>query len=281
MDLVHSVELGAASALAAILGSMLGLGGGVFLVPIFTLFFGVSQKAAIAASAIAVVTNSVVGSQSHLKAGFTNLRLGMTLQVTMALGALCGAFVGVYARESVLYVLFGVVLLYSAVSMLIKRKAPPPDVTGADPHRLGATFHDPAVKTDTHYVPHNVPVGLGVSGGAGILSGMLGVGGGVIAVPAMNILMRVPMKAAAGTSAFMVGITSVSTAFVYYSNGKVDPTVVAPAMIGIFAGGRLGSILTKKLKTANLIVIFVTILLFLGASMFLKGIGVDVPWERR
>jgi uncharacterized membrane protein YfcA len=281
VDLVQSVELGAASALAAILGSMLGLGGGVFLVPIFTLFFDVSQNAAIAASAIAVVTNSVVGSQVHLKSGFTNLRLGMTLQVSMALGALCGAFIGVYAPDSILYVLFGMVLLYSAVSMMIKRKAPPPDVAGSDPLRLGASFHDPAIKNDIHYVPHDVPVGLGISGGAGILSGMLGVGGGVIAVPAMNLLMRVPIKAAAGTSAFMVGITSVSTAFVYYSSGKVDPTVVAPAMIGIFAGGRLGSTLTKRLKTANLIVIFVAILLFLGASMLLKGLGVDVPWQRR
>jgi uncharacterized membrane protein YfcA len=110
---------------------------------------------------------------------------------------------------------------------------------------------------------------------------MLGVGGGVIQVPAMNLVMRIPLKAAAGTSAFMVGVTAVSTAFVHYSAGNVDPTVVVPAMIGIFAGGRLGSTLTKRMRVADLLLIFVAILIFLGASMFLTGVGVDLPWQRR
>jgi uncharacterized membrane protein YfcA len=109
---------------------------------------------------------------------------------------------------------------------------------------------------------------------------MLGVGGGVIQVPAMNLFMKVPLKAAAGTSAFMVGITSVATAFVHYSDGNVDPTVVAPAMIGIFAGGKIGSTLTKRLKVADLLMIFVAIIGFLGISMLLTGAGVELPWER-
>lgn len=278
MDIVHWIELGGASAAAAVLGSMLGLGGGVFLVPIFTLFFGVSTKTAIAASAVAVVTNSVVGSQAHLRNGFANLRLAMLLQVTTAVGALIGAFAGVLAPEKALQIVFGMVLVYSAVSMLKKRQASDDTSSDPDPHQLGGEFEDAGKKI--RYVPGSIPTGLGISGTAGVLSGMLGVGGGVIQVPAMNLFMKVPLKAAAGTSAFMVGITSVATAFVHYSDGNVDPTVVAPAMIGIFAGGKIGSTLTKRLKVSDLLMIFVAIIAFLGLSMFLTGVGVDLPWQR-
>jgi len=281
VDLLHSVELGAASAAAAVLGSMLGLGGGVFLVPIFTLFFGVSAKTAIAASAVAVVTNSVVGSQTHLRNGFTNLRLGMVLQITTAIGALIGAFASVYAPANLLNVIFGFVLVYASLSMLARRQASFDTSRDRDAHRLGESYVDASTRTPVRYVPYAVEKGLGISGAAGVISGMLGVGGGVIQVPAMNLIMRVPLKAAAGTSAFMVGITSIATAFVHYSAGNVDPTVVVPAMIGIFAGGRAGSVLTKHMKVSNLLVIFVAILLFLGASMFLTGVGVDLPWQRR
>jgi uncharacterized membrane protein YfcA len=278
VDLVHWIELATASASAAVLGSMLGLGGGVFLVPIFTLFFGISTKTAIAASAVAVVTNSVVGSQGHLKNGFANLRLGMMLQVTMAIGALIGAFAGVLAPERALKILLGLVLIYSAASMLRKRQASDDTSTDPDPHGLATEFTDGGRLV--RYVPARIRTGLGISGAAGVLSGMLGVGGGVIQVPAMNLFMKVPLKAAAGTSAFMVGITSVATAFVHYSDGNVDPTVVAPAMIGIFAGGKLGSTLTKRLKVADLLMIFVAIIGFLGISMLLTGAGVDLPWQR-
>ncbi len=281
MVLVQSVELAGASAAAAVLGSMLGLGGGVFLVPIFTLFFGVSAKTAIAASAVAVVTNSVVGSQTHLRNGFTNLRLGMVLQVTTAIGALAGAFASVYAPENLLNVIFGFVLIYASLSMLARRQASYDTSRDPDPRELGDAYDDPSTTSRVRYVPYGVRNGLGISGVAGVISGMLGVGGGVIQVPAMNLVMRVPLKAAAGTSAFMVGITAVSTAFVHYSAGNVDPTVVVPAMIGIFAGGRIGSVLTKRMKVASLLLIFVAILVFLGASMFLTGVGVDLPWQRR
>jgi len=278
VDYVQWIELAAASASAAVLGSMLGLGGGVFLVPIFTLFFGISTKTAIAASAVAVVTNSVVGSQTHLRNGFVNLRLGMMLQVTTAIGALIGAFAGVWAPDKALRIVFGAVLIYSALAMVRKRQASYDTSHDPDPHQLGASFKDGG--KEVKYVPSAIRTGLGISGTAGVLSGMLGVGGGVIQVPAMNLFMKVPLKAAAGTSAFMVGITSVATAFVHYSDGNVDPTVVAPAMIGIFAGGKLGSTLTKRLEVADLLIIFVVIIAFLGISMFLTGVGIDIPWQR-
>ncbi len=281
MDLSLAIELGLAAAGTAILGSMLGLGGGVFLVPIFTLFFGVDQKLAIGASAIAVATNSVVGSTVHLESRFTNLRLAMILQVTTAAGALIGAIVGVWAPERAINVLFGLVLVYAALSMGRKRSGATVDTSNdPDPHRLGAEYIDPQSKTVVRYVPRNLRPGLAISSFAGAMSGMLGVGGGVIQVPVMNVLMAIPMKAAAGTSSFMVGVTTVATASVYYSRGKIDPTVVVPAMVGIFVGSQFGSRLTRRLKPQRLMIIFVLILLYLGGSLLLKAVGIELPGQK-
>lgn len=277
MDIVLGLELAGVAAVAAVLGSMLGLGGGVFLVPIFTLFFGIDPKIAVGASAVVVVTNSVVGSTVHLRNRFTNLRLAMLLQVTMAVGALAGALYGVNARPATVYVVFGLVLLYAAVSMGIPRSNAVAQLR-PDPLNLGAGFHDSASGTDTVYVPKQVPAGMGISVGAGVLSGMLGVGGGVVMVPVMNQLMGIPVKAAVGTSAFMVGITSVATASVFYANGKIDPEVVVPAVLGVFIGGQVGARLTKKLKAQRLSLLFAIVLLYLGVRMVLQGMGVSVPW---
>lgn len=282
MDVSTSIGLGIVASMAAVLGSMLGLGGGVFLVPIFTLFFGVDQKLAIGASAIAVATNSVVGSTVHLRSRFTNLRLAMLLQVTTAVGAIVGALVGVYANPRFINAVFGAILVYAALSMLRQRHAapPPPPEVGGDPFALGASYHDPASGKVVRYVPRRVPVGLGVSGFAGVLSGMLGIGGGVIQVPAMSILMRIPVKAAAGTSSFMVGITAVATASIFYAQGEIDSTVVVPAMVGIFVGSQLGSRLTRRVRTQNLVLLFVLILAYLGLSLLLKAAGITLPGQR-
>lgn len=282
MDFARFIELGVVSAAAAIVGSMLGLGGGVFLVPIFTLFFGVDQKIAIGASAIAVVTNSVVGATVHLQSRFTNIRLAMLLQVTMATGATIGAIVGVWAPERMLNAIFGLVLLYAASSMLLKRSAPVPEIKHDLPDEWGlrTSYRDPATKRLITYVPERVKAGLGISAFAGMLSGMLGVGGGVIQVPAMNLLMRVPVKAAAGTSSFMVGITAVATAFVYFAESKIDPTVVVPAMVGIFLGSQAGSRLTRRVHAHNLVLFFVLILLYLGLSLLLKAANVTLPGQQ-
>lgn len=281
MDLVEAIGLGGAAAVAAILGSMLGLGGGVFLVPIFTLFFGIDPKVAIAASAVSVITNSVVGSRVHLRNGFTNVHLAMLLGVTTVTGAILGAVIALVADASVLNFVFGLVLLAAAVSMLMRRQVAipnsPPDEP--DPLDLRGTYTDRATGAEVSYIPQRVPLGLGASGFAGILSGLLGVGGGVVQVPMMNLLMRVPMKAAAGTSSFLVGMTSVATATLFYADGKIDAQVVVPAMIGIFAGGQLGSTFTSRMKTANLVVIFVVIMAYLAVSMILKAFGITLPGQ--
>ena len=281
MDIVYALEIGAVAAVAAILGSMLGLGGGVFLVPILTLFFGVDPKLAVGASAIVVVTNSVVGSTNHLKSRFTNLRLAMLLQVSTALGAIAGALYGVAADPRVIYGVFGAVLVYAAVSMVVRReRAVSAPIAGAtDALDLGAAFRDPAIGRDVGYIPIRPAAGMGVGAGAGVISGMLGVGGGVVMVPTMSLLMHVPVKAAVGTSSFMVGITSVATAFVYYSRGKIDPALVVPAIVGVFLGGQVGSRLTRRVRAQRLAVIFAVILLYLGVSLLLRAVGIEVPGQ--
>ena len=281
MDIVYSFEIGAVAAIAAILGSMLGLGGGVFLVPILTLFFGIDPKFAVGASAVVVVTNSVVGSTNHLRIRFTNPRLAMLLQVATATGAIAGALYGVFADPRIIYIVFGAVLVYAAISMVVRSErsvtAPPPGAP--DSLQLGATFRDPAIGAEVGYIPTNVGAGIGVGVGAGVISGMLGVGGGVVMVPAMNLLMRVPVKAAVGTSTFMVGITSVATAFVFYSQGYIDPTLVVPAIIGVFLGGQIGSRLTRRIKAQRLALLFALILFYLGLSLLLRAFGVEMPGQ--
>lgn len=280
-DIVYAIEIGAVAAVSAILGSMLGLGGGVFLVPILTLFFGIDPKFAVGASAVVVVTNSVVGSTNHLRIRFTNPRLAMLLQIATAAGAIAGALYGVVADPRVIYGVFGGVLIYAAVSMVIRRErsvtAPP--VATPDPLRLGAAFRDPAIGSDIGYIPTNAGWGMGVGVGAGVISGMLGVGGGVVMVPAMNLLMRVPVKAAVGTSTFMVGITSVATAFVFYSQGFIDPTLVVPAIVGVFLGGQIGSRLTRRIRAQRLSLLFSLILLYLGLSLLFRALGIAAPWQ--
>jgi uncharacterized membrane protein YfcA len=275
--MTQAVELGFAAAGAAILGSMLGLGGGVFLVPIFTLFFGIDEKIAIGASAVAVVMNSVVGSSVHLRSRFTNLRLATLLQITTASGALVGALLAVNAPTRLLSGLFGVVLTYAAISMLLHRSRPAPlyDL-GTDKLGLAATYYDPAIGRQVTYFPARIRAGLAVSGVAGLISGMLGIGGGVVQVPAMNLLMLVPVKAAAGTSAFMVGITAVATSFVFYADNKIDQTVVVPALLGIVVGAQIGSRLTRRIRANRLVMIFVVVLLYLGARLILRALDMEI-----
>ena len=277
VDLEYSLALGVAAAAAAILGSMLGLGGGVFIVPIFTLYLDVDPKIAVGASALAVVTNSVVGSSNHLRNGFTNIRLSMLLQVTTAMGAIAGAIIAIWVNASILKVVLGAILVYAAVSMVRGRRRTWPNAapTDPDPLSLGASYVDTSSGKQVRYIPQRLPLGLGISTGAGVLSGMLGIGGGVIQVPMMNLVMRMPVKAAAGTSSFMVGMTAVATAAVFYSEGKLDPQVAVPAMLGVFVGSQFGSTLTRRLRTERLIIIFFIILTYLGLSMVLDAFGLN------
>lgn len=276
MELDQSIMLALFAMIASILGSMLGLGGGVFIVPLFTLGLGIDPKIAIGASAVCVVTNSVVGSRRHLDNNYVNLKLAMILQSTTATGAIIGAMVALAINASFLEGLLGLLLLYAAFSIVRSSKVAVPNVPAdtADPMNL---MYDYQEGSETiRYVPQRLDVGLGVSGFAGVLSGMLGIGGGLIQVPVMNLIMKIPLRAAAGTSSFMVGMTSVATAAVFYTGGMLDPTVVAPAMVGVLLGSSLGSALTKRVKLQQLVAVFFVVMVSLSIAMILSAFDVSL-----
>lgn len=276
MELDQSVLLALCAFIASILGSMLGLGGGVFIVPLFTLVLGVDPIIAIGASAVCVVTNSVVGSRRHLNNQYVNFKLAMILQSTTAAGAIIGALIALAINVGILKAMLGMMLFYAAFSMIHGSRqavASVPEDT-PDPMQLMYEFKE---GTETiRYVPQRLDVGLGVSGLAGVLSGMLGIGGGLVQVPVMNLIMKIPLRAAAGTSSFMVGMTSVATAAVFYTNGMIDPTVTAPAMIGVLMGSSFGSALTKRVKLQQLVSVFFVVMVGLGISMILSALNISL-----
>ena len=276
MDLEQSLLLAFSAMIASVFGSMLGLGGGVFIVPLFTLWLGVDTKIAIGASAVCVVTNSVVGSRRHLNNGFVNFRLSMILQSTTAAGAIIGALIALAVSGNFLKALLGLVLMYAAVSMArgSKQAVPNAELNAPDPWAVMSEYQDG--NQTVRYVPQRIDIGLGVSGMAGVLSGMLGIGGGLVQVPVMNLVMKLPMRAAAGTSSFMVGMTSVATAAVFYASGNIDPAVTAPAMVGVLLGSSLGSALTKRVKIHQLMAIFLVIMVTLSISMILSAFDISL-----
>ncbi len=252
---------------------MLGLGGGVFIIPLFTLLLGVDPKVAIAASAVCVVANSVIGSLRHVSNEFVNIRLAMLLEVTTSIGAICGALIAVRINADILRALMGLLLLYAAFSMLRGRKmtVPTAEHDAPDPLRMMWEYYDGGAVV--RYVPEKIRAGLGAGTIAGVLSGMLGIGGGLVKVPVMNLVMKIPLRSAAGTSSFMVGMTAAASALVFYSAGHLDPTVTAPAMVGTLAGSTLGSTLTKRFHVQHLLILFVIIMVLLGINMFLSAFG--------
>lgn len=264
---------------AGTLGTMLGLGGGVFLVPILSLFFGVDLKVAIAAGAIAVVANSCSGSAVYLRARFTNVRMALVMLTSMVAGGLGGGFLAVSLPQSVLKGGFAALLMYVAIVMY--RRLTPAGTDGfagvamrPDPHRLGGRYLDPGGNHVVEYVPHRFRVGIPVASLAGVASGMFGIGGGPITVPLYTIVMGVPVKAATSTSSFMFGMTASASAFVYYEAGKVDPSIAVPCVLGIIAGAKIGAAIASRVKARALAVFFIFTLIALSISMALDGFGV-------
>jgi hypothetical protein len=275
VEIAETIGLWAVATGAGTLGTMLGLGGGIFLVPIFTLGFDIPLRDAIAASAISVVANSVSGSRVYLKLRFTNVRLGFLLLTSMTAGALVGGLVAVSLPQDILKAIFGTMLLSIAVIMYWRRipasQLRPTRELPPDPYYLAGRFQDGFLGDVVRYVPQRLTIGVPVSSLAGVASGLFGIGGGPISVPLMNLVMKVPVKAAASTSSFMVGLTASTSAFIYYSAGSVDASVVLPAMFGIIVGARFGARLTSRIRAELLATIFIAVLVLLAASMYVDA----------
>jgi uncharacterized membrane protein YfcA/uncharacterized membrane protein len=266
-----------AGVLAGAVGVTLGLGGGVFVVPILSVFFGVPMKTAIAASAISVVVNSLGGTSAYLKDHMTNVRLALVMELSTVLGAIVGGIIVVAIAPETLRAIFGISLIVLALAMLLRPKQTEAMEAGPDPLRLYRTFRDTAAGADIAYVPQRLPLGLSLSSLAGLVSGMLGIGGGVVKMPLLHAVMRVPVKAAAATSVFMVGITVSASAFVYYVHHLVDLSVAVPAVIGVQLGSRFGATLSHRTHSSTVVRLLVVVLVYLGVVLLLQAFGVRVP----
>jgi uncharacterized membrane protein YfcA len=268
---------------AGVLGALVGIGGGIIVVPCLVLLFGVSIRVAVATSLIAVVATSTAAGSVYVGSGTANMRLGMTLEVATTLGGITGGLIAAWIAPTVLAGVFGVMMGITAALMFRGREGhavASSSEVGAragweDSVHLGGGYVDERGAL-VAYRAERVPIGLAISLLAGVLSGMLGVGGGFLKVPAMVLGMRVPFKVAAATSNFMIGVTAASSLFVYFARGDVHPAIAAPIAVGISLGALLGTMLAHRMAPAALRRILAIILLLVGMQMVLKSFGVEL-----
>jgi uncharacterized protein len=259
----------AVAVVAGVFGSMLGVGGGIVMVPMLSLAFGAPIKVAIATSIVCVIATSSMAQTTFVSRGMTNMRLGMLLEVATCVGAVAGGVTAVLIDGRVLQFCFAAVLVYVAWQMNRRGGDVAPVRTGA----LEACYYDPAVGHDVEYGVRRTRLGFVLSLGAGNVSGLLGVGGGAFKVPIMNLLMGVPFKAAIATSNLMIGITAATGATIFYGRGYMDPHYAVPAALGILAGARLGPRLAVRLSARVLGIIFQVVLLVFAVLMVVTGLG--------
>jgi hypothetical protein len=261
------------SFVAGLLGSLTGLGGGVVLVPLLTTFFHVDIRYAIGASLVSVIATSSGAAASYVKEGFSNIRIGMFLEIATTFGALLGAFLATRMPTNALAIIFGAVLLYSAfLSRKPRTEAQrnlPPDPL-ATRLRLNGSFPDEG--SVRLYNVQRVPAGFSLMFGAGALSGLLGIGSGAVKVLAMDQAMGIPFKVSTTTSNFMIGVTAAASAGIYLSRGYIDPGLSMPVMLGVLGGSLLGSRILVKAETKSLRLVFSVVILVLGLQMLYKGI---------
>jgi uncharacterized protein len=262
------------SLLAGLLGALTGLGGGVVLVPLLTLFFKVDIRYAIGASLVSVIATSSGAAAAYVKEGFSNIRIGMFLEIATTLGALLGASIATRVPTRAIAIIFGVVLLYSAyLSRRVRPKSEwndPPDPLAT---RLKMNGSFPTAEGPRYYNPRHVPAGFSLMFGAGALSGLLGIGSGAVKVLAMDQAMRIPFKVSTTTSNFMIGVTAAASAGVYLNRGYIDPGLAMPVMLGVLVGSLLGSRILMKAETGLLRVVFSLVIVFLGLQMIYQGIA--------
>jgi uncharacterized protein len=282
-----TVIVAAGSFVAGLLGSLTGLGGGVVIVPLLTLAFGVDIRYAIGASLVSVIGTSSGAAAAYLREGYSNMRVGMFLEVATTIGALSGAFIAGYVSTSAIAVIFGVVLIYSAYSSLRahkdSEKGLPSDrlatflkldgsypAAGADGSRKIAPADGSAAERQWYHV-RNVPAGFSLMYLAGVLSGLLGIGSGAVKVLAMDQAMKIPFKVSTTTSNFMIGVTAAASAGIYLRRGYIDPGLALPVMLGVLAGALLGARILPGTKVRTLRIVFGTVIAALGVQMIFEG----------
>jgi uncharacterized protein len=283
-----TLVVAAGSFIAGMLGSLTGLGGGVVIVPLLTLVFGVDIRYAIGASLVSVIATSSGAAAAYLREGYSNMRVGMFLEIATTIGALSGAFMAAYLSTSAIAVIFGVVLLYSAYAALRTKHDPSPGLpadrlatflkldgsypaASADGSQIVVPGDGPASKRQSYHV-RNVPSGFSLMYVAGVLSGLLGIGSGAVKVLAMDQAMKLPFKVSTTTSNFMIGVTAAASAGIYLRRGYIDPGLALPVVLGVLAGALTGALILPVAKVRTLRIVFGTVIAALGVQMIFDGL---------
>jgi uncharacterized membrane protein YfcA len=272
---------------AGILGALVGVGGGIIVVPTLVLGFHVGIKTAIAASLVAVVATSTSAGSVYVGRGLTNMRLAMTLEMFTTLGGIGGGLLAVLVSPGALAAMFGVIMGVTATLLLRTQDppgrpggagaSPPPQVQGEEQRgRLAGFYYDAYAGRVIEYHAIRLPMGAAVSAIAGMLSGLLGVGGGFVKVPAMALGMNVPIKVAAATSNFMIGVTAIASLFIYLARGFVHPLIAAPVALGVTLGALLGTQLAARVSSRVLRRVLSAIMILVGIEMILRATGITL-----
>lgn len=261
---------------AGIAGAILGLGGGIIIVPALTLLFGIPIRTAVAASTVSIIATSTGAAVAYLNDRLSNVRVAMWLEMGTATGALTGALVAGFLNQRVLFLMFGVLLAYSGYNMFKSRKNELPE--GVLPDRLSQKLQLQGSYTDRqlgrridYQVTGTVP-GLIIMYFSGIAAGLLGIGAGIFKVPAMDQIMRIPFKASTATSNFMIGVTAASGAVVYFARGDVKPMITGPVVLGVLLGAILGAKLMVRLKSSTIRKLFIPIIIYTAFEMIYRGL---------
>ena len=272
------LTLFAAAVAAGLLGSLVGLGGGVLLVPVLTVGFGLPIRLAIGASIVSVIATSSGAAAAYVRDRLTNVRLAIFLEVATSLGALSGALLSPHLPTAALYLLFSLILLGSVAPTIGKlREAVPRGVVNdalATRFRLGGIYPSRALGRDLEYQVTRVPLGLSLMYVAGVASGLLGIGSGALKVLAMDTAMRLPIKVSSATSNFMIGVTAAASAGIYFWRGDIVPVIAAPVALGVLIGALLGAKLLPRVHGRTVRWLFLGTLILVAVQMLLRGLGV-------
>ena len=273
--LLFVITVALISFLAGFLGSLLGLGGGMIVVPALTLLLHVDIRLAIGASIISVIATSSGAAAAFVKDRLANMRVAMFLELGTTTGAITGAYLAGIVHPRWLFVLFGLILGYSAVVMLRGRRTADDEVELSDFTRalkLHGSYFDDAAGAEIAYQPVRARTGLALMYVAGTVSGLLGIGSGALKVPAMDLAMELPIKVSTATSNFMIGVTAAASAGLYFSRGQIDPFIAAPVCIGVLAGAFLGSHTLGRIGSRAVRITFVVVLLLVALQMLIRGV---------
>lgn len=262
---------------AGLLGSLVGLGGGILIVPMLTIGFGLDIKLAIGASIISVIATSSGAAAAYVRDHLTNVRVAMILEVATSIGAVTGALVAAYVNPTFLFILFGCILLFSVFPMVKKLGEEVPSGVTSDALalrlKLPSWYPDKVLNRHVHYEVERVPLGFAMMYVAGVVSGLLGIGSGALKVLAMDTAMKLPIKVSSATSNFMIGVTAAASSGIYFWKGDILPEVAAPVALGVLVGATVGARLLVRFRSATIRRIFIVVLLIIAAQMLGRGLG--------